>query len=175
MTTPALPYAMRVSIRTLISDAQDLMAGTPRGDNPEYEKALIELISNATMLPADVGHVLVADALHTDRVPGDKPGPGTMTVQQVVNVGAIIAAAQNHSRIARLMPDRREEGPVPVFGQARAIVGGDDYNFPLADYDVRDCRLWVTMDNGMEQFWSLSYLLPELDSGHLIINPGASS
>ena len=54
------------SVEHMLKEARDLMEPGEEYDNPEYLRALVNLISDCAGLPMDEGNVLVARALGLD-------------------------------------------------------------------------------------------------------------
>src|SRR5487761_1539313 len=82
-----------------------------------------------------------------------------LSISDAVDLGVIVDSAVRTARVARLL-----DGGLLVRGTARSI-GDDCGNFAGRDDDVRDCFLRVTTDSGLEVFWSVAELIPEVSTG----------
>lgn len=165
-----IPYDLTRSFREVLETAQQLI--DPDTPNPEYERALIELIGDLAGLPAEarweIALALGLPSVAADGCARRAPAARTLNLNTAARIGDIIGSAERNAPIGRMIAG---EGEV-IYGQARAVVGpaGNGAAFAVGTDDVRDCKLWVTTNSGFDVFWPIAELEEELAKGYFVID-----
>lgn len=91
-----------------------------------------------------------------------------LTSPDTLALAAIILAAQDGVKVARVMPDDHPLAGETIYGIARHIVIDDSAIFPGRHDDIRACSLRVT--SGTDYFWPMSELVGEYQAATFCLN-----
>lgn len=97
--------------------------------------------------------------------PTTSPETSPLTRNTVLALAAIVTAAEQGTKVGRMMPDGHAMAGQVVYGTARHIVTDSRALLAGERDDIRACLLRVTTTYGGEAFWPLSELVGEYIDG----------